>query len=937
MIQLQTLGRVRLQGDRSGGEAGPASAQPKRLALLAYLALMSERGPVRRDVLLALFWPELGDEEARRALRQALHYLRRVVGEEVLVGAGEELSVSRERFTCDAVEVERLVAAGEPGRALSLYEGDFLAGFHVPDVAPELEEWVDRTRSRLRRHASTAAWTASEAAESAGQGDQAVLLGRRACELEPDQEGGWRRLMILQDRLGDRAGALRTYDEFAARQRREFDADPSPETAALAAKLRTARTPVPDVPADSIAASPAARAPRNDDSLPASAASAASAAPTPRTPRWLPLTAVAAVAVFAAVLVARRPAAEERREPSLIDAGAIAPRDRLLVADFVDAGGDTALAIAIADAFRVDFSQSPHVQVMAPRQVRAALERMELSADVAVNDSLARDLAVREGVKAFVVGRVARIGGGWALNVELVGAQSGEVISAVRETAPDSTGLIDAVDRASETLRFRLGESLRDLRSFPPLAQEVTASLPALRKYTEGMRLFYAADRMGAIPRLEEAIALDSNFASAHLSLAHIYAALAEPGRAEEARLRAMEHLERLPFQDRQVLVAVDAYVRGDYQRSIRAYDEYVARYPQSAVVLNNLALVNRDAGNFAAAESLWARSIAVDSSIIQLFFGLHSAQLLAGKYDEARRTLDIIGRRAPDNTLLLTVEVQQASAQGDWEGAERRAEATIAAYQGDTLSLVDAFEQLAGIVMTQGRLDEAERHWRTQQVLAAASGSWSRRLYGAQMLGRIRLHFHNDTAGAIAAVDSALERMPLDSILPGDRPYPELARFYAAAGDTRRARDFMAQARGSRPAGPLLDTELAWTEGTILLAEGQPAQAEPLLRRASSAHWCTLCGLAELARALDAQGNRAAAIEAWERYLTTPWFFRYELDAFELGPALMRLVELYEASGDTERAQAARTRLLSLWRRADAELQPMLADVRTRVVGPEE
>ena len=574
---------------------------------------------------------------------------------------------------------------------------------------------------------------------------------------------------------------------------------------------------------------------------------------------------------------------------------------------------------------------------MTPRQVRAALERMERSADIAVDDSLARDLAVREGVKAFVVGRVARMGGGWALTVELVGAESGEILTAVRETAPDSTGLIAAVDRASETLRYRLGESLRDLRSFPPLAQEVTASLPALRRYTEGMRLFYGADRIGAIPRLEGAIALDSNFASAHLALSHIYASIAEPGRAEEARLRAMAHLERLPFEDRQILVAVDAYARGDYARAIRAYDEYVARYPQSAVVINNLALAHRDAGNFAAAESLWARSIEVDSSIIQLFFGLHSAQLLAGKYEDARRTLDLIGRRAPDNTLLLTVEVQQASAQGDWEGAERRSEATIAAYQGDTLSLVDAFEQMAGIVMTQGRLEEAERYWRTQQQLAAASGSWGRRLYGAQMLGRIRLDFRHDTAGAIAVVDSALARMPLDSMASGDRPYNDLARFYAATGETRRARALMALARtSSLSQGPRLDTELAWTEGSILLAEGQPARAEPLLRRATSASWCTLCGVAELARALDAQGDAAGAIETWERYLATPWFFRYEVDAYELGPALMRLTELFEARGETERAQATRTRLLTLWRRADAELQPVLADVRTRVVGPE-
>ncbi len=930
MIQLQTLGRVRLQGDPTGEDAGPASAQPKRVALLAYLALMSGRGPVRRDTLLALFWPELGDDEARRALRQALHYLRRVLGDNVLVGAGEELSVSGERFRCDAVEFERLVGAGEPAQALSLYEGDFLAGFHVPDVAPELEEWVDRTRARLRRQAATAAWTAADAAEAAGQGDAAITLGRRACELEPDQEGGWRRLMTLQDRLGDRAGALRTHDELAARLRREFDADPSPETGALAARLRAARVPTAPVEAVEPLAPPIST-PAPTPALPLSRS------PAPRRRRWLPLAAVASVAIIAAIFVARRPAAEERREPSLIDVGAIAPRDRLLVADFTDAAGDTALAIAIADAFRVDFAQSPHVQVMTPRQVRAALERMERSADVAVNDSLARDLAVREGVKAFVVGRVARMGGGWGLTVELVGAESGEVLTAVRETAPDSTGLIAAVDRASETLRYRLGESLRELRSFPPLAQEVTASLPALRKYTEGMRLFYSADRMRAIPRLEEAIALDSNFASAHLALSHIYAAHAEMGRAEEARLRAMAHLERLPFPDRQVMVAVDAYARGDYPKAIRAYDEYVARYPYHAAVINNLALVQRDARNYVAAESLWKRSIDVDSSIIQLYFGLQSAQLLAGKYEDSRRTLDVIGRRAPDNTLLLTVEVQQAAAEQDWEGAERRAEATIAANQGDTLSLVDAFEQMAAIVMTQGRFEEAERHWRTQLVMAAASGSWGRRLYGAQMLGRIRLHFRYDTAGAIAVLDSALARMPLDSMIPADRPYNELARFFAAAGQTRRARELMALARAnSRSPGPLLDTELAWTEGTILLAEGEPAGAEPLLRRAASAHWCTLCGIADLARSLDAQGNSAAATEAWERYLETPWFFRYEVDAFELGPALMRLIELYESRGDAERAQAARTRLLALWRRADAELQPLLADVRTRVTGPE-
>jgi tetratricopeptide (TPR) repeat protein len=397
-----------------------------------------------------------------------------------------------------------------------------------------------------------------------------------------------------------------------------------------------------------------------------------------------------------------------------------------------------------------------------------------------------------------------------------------------------------------------------------------------------------------------------------------------------------MAHLDRLPYQDRQFLIGSDAQARGDYARAIRAYSDFLARYPHHAPALNNLALAYRDARHLPEAESLWARSIEVDSSILQLYYGLHSVQLLAGKFSESRRTLDLIGRRAPDNPLLLPVEVQDAAAQHDWEGAERRAEANIASKQGDTLQLVDAFEQMAGVVMTQGRLEEAERYWRTQLLLAAASESWGRRLYGAQMLGWLRLRFRNDSAGATAVVDSALRRMPLDSMLPADRPYGELARFFAAAGDRGRAHAIMALLEKDPLDGPARDAERVWTEGAILVAEGRPAEAERFLREAVEALSCELCALPDLARALDAKGDAAGAIVAYERYLSIPWFFRYEVDAHELAPALERVAELYDARGDRSRAAEARTRLLALWRRADAELQPVLGDIRTRVTLPD-
>ena len=78
MSELHTLGRVHLVAD-DGAEL-PGGSQTKRVALLAYLALARE-SPVRRDALLALFWPELAEQDARGALRQALYYLRCVAGD----------------------------------------------------------------------------------------------------------------------------------------------------------------------------------------------------------------------------------------------------------------------------------------------------------------------------------------------------------------------------------------------------------------------------------------------------------------------------------------------------------------------------------------------------------------------------------------------------------------------------------------------------------------------------------------------------------------------------------------------------------------------------------------------------------------------------------------------------------------------------------------
>jgi serine/threonine-protein kinase len=235
-ITFRTLGPVSLT-DAEGRELHALLAQPRRLALLAYLAVAAPHGLHRRDAIFALFWPELDQQHARAALRQALRVIRGSLGAVLTSRGDDEIGLDFEHFQCDAAAFDQAIAAWRWTEALELYRGDLLEGFFISG-APEFERWLDAERARLRATAVGGARALVERATEVGDVAAAAQWAERGLRLAPLDEALMQRLIGILDRRGDRAGAVQAYEDFARRLAQELEVRPSAETQALLAAVR---------------------------------------------------------------------------------------------------------------------------------------------------------------------------------------------------------------------------------------------------------------------------------------------------------------------------------------------------------------------------------------------------------------------------------------------------------------------------------------------------------------------------------------------------------------------------------------------------------------------------------------------------------------------------------------------------------------------------
>ena len=598
------LGTLHLT-DAAGHEVKGLLTRSHRLALLAYLAASTPRRFHRRDSLLALFWPDLDQEHARAALRQALHVLRGTLGNDVVVTRGdEEIGLDVSLLWCDVMAFDEAIAAGQLGAALDCYKGDLLDGFFISG-AGEFERWLERERARLREAVSGAARTLVERYEAAGDVTAAAQCARRATRLAPHDEDLVRRLVALLDRLGDRAGAVAAYDEFAQGLRIDLETEPSAETKALITAVRERQT-----------AAPVILSPRRFGTA------------TPGR-RW---GSVVAAVVVAGLLVS----SAANRSGALLPGHASDRVQSLAVLPFTNLSSDTLhawYADGLTEALTTDLGRIRSLRVIAHGSV------MPFHGTSKSPQDIGRELHV-DGV---VEGDVQQSGDRVRVDVRLINAATGYQLWA---------------DRFEETVgqRFvledRVAHGILAGLSLPPhLAAPPTQNRAAYDAYLHAELRLWRENREDdsvAIIWLEQAVALDPDFAAAQAELGWAYnmranqfapwdtAAVTRAGLAAERALRLAPDLAEAHFARGVLLSSVAGrFAPGP---AIREYRRALELNPNLARAHQNLGNIYLHRGLLDKAVDEFRATLAIDPANYGATRRLGIVLVYRGQYEEGLR-----------------------------------------------------------------------------------------------------------------------------------------------------------------------------------------------------------------------------------------------------------------------------------------------------------
>jgi eukaryotic-like serine/threonine-protein kinase len=600
-------------------------------------------------------------------------------------------------------------------------------------------------------------------------------------------------------------------------------------------------------------------------------------------------------------------------------------KDTLVLADFENKTGDPIFDGTLREGLAVQLQQSPFLTLLPGPEVRRTLQMMGRPTDVRITPEMGREICEREGLKAYISGKIAPMGSHYVLTLVAADGHSGAMLAHEQEEAASKEDVLKALSQAAARLRQKLGESLSSIDKYDtPVEQATTRSLGALQAYSLGLKMMTVrGDYTAAVQQLQQATSLDPNFAMAHALMGTAYHNLGEKNLAAESTKKSFELREHVSDREKYYIEShYYHYVTGNLEDVRKVYELWAQTYPRDLVPPANLGVVYQSLGQYDKALEEFRVALRIAPEDALTYGNLVITYICLNRLQEAQTTAEeALAKNLDSNDLhlyqyelgFLKHDTSEPALQIKWATGKPGPESLLLyfganseAYSGQLNKSRELFHKARESAERAGEMDRAAG--------AEASAALSEALFGnfeearkrateasAQSIGKdvkfvaaLALALAGDSAGAQRMVQDLAKHFPEDTIVQFNY-LPTIRAQIALKGNDHakavEALDAAAPYESGLSGGTTFSTNLyaVYVRGAAYLAGHQGSQAAT-----------------EFQRILDHPGV----------VLNEP-----------IGTlAHLGLARAYVLQGDTVRARAAYQDFLTVWKDADLDIPIFIA-----------
>jgi tetratricopeptide (TPR) repeat protein len=288
-----------------------------------------------------------------------------------------------------------------------------------------------------------------------------------------------------------------------------------------------------------------------------------------------------------------------------------------------------------------------------------------------LDESIARLISAREGIKVILAGRIEPKGSGYSLAVRAIDPAVDKVLAETTATANSKENVLPTVAKVAADLRGRLGDTTPESARLAASETVTASSLEALQAYTRAQELADANRNQEALAAYQDTVRLDPNFGRAYAGMGVLYAIAKDEVKAKAAYDEALKRVDRM--SEREKLRTLGTYymmVARNYEKAIENYETLVKLYPADDGGHGNLGLAYLYTGNIERARAEAQAVLKIYPSQWAQRYNYAMYSMYAGDFATAEKEGLRVLKEAPTFELGAVPVALSMLIQGDFSGA---------------------------------------------------------------------------------------------------------------------------------------------------------------------------------------------------------------------------------------------------------------------------